>query len=809
MTMLPATHSGSVAPSSGFDVDLSPCDVKVGEKYAVMVPDHQAVLVLEFRKRLSNGILRFTKLGTDEQEFHFHIPQWDDMRSDGRACRIVEGRRGKSAAEIEDIDPYALLDPEEPSITLKESAKRRLAAERLEHARTKRFYVMRYDEAPPGTGHTGVRRWIEDNYEDACNAKLRWKPSPGTVLTAVKECGVPGERPLSSFLAQNGRHDRGDRWPEFTIELATAMNTDFWSIPTARKCDVQSAFYEKFDAENDRRAAERKRLEELRAKEERDEQASQVIPYDLEELTRPSKETLRLWIDSGENYWSYRTKYGEPAARRRFRAHGRAIEATEPLQYVVIDHTRIDAWAAVYDKNGTRTLVERPWLTLAVDVYSKMILGAVITYEGPSVYSAMRCLRQVIRRKSSLIEKYGYCRGATDGFGKPLHVIVDNGWEFVGLSFQVCCEAAGIHVIWAPVKSPEFKPDVERAFGVLNALVWHRLEAGVPYKPQEMTARGLDPRPKAIQTLEWMYDRMWEAIVTILHLEPHGEKKGIPALLWRDGLLANGRPTVDDARDFDKVLGKSASRLLTTSGITHDGERFHDQVVTSDLLDRLLRHAKKRAQRKGLSSGTIYVLVTWDPGDVSFVHVWDWVRRENVRLPNWYTDFADGLSWKDAADIRKFADERNLAFRTDKERHAARAQFDRTLREEHPHLQYGKARKNAAYLSKPQLVAGEEVVRVKEPVNAIDRPDVDIPQAMPARERTDDRLPEPGVRRGGEAAIRKQRATNARKKAAKEEERRAPARQDDRSPVAALPRDAGLSEAEALERLAELEADQS
>jgi putative transposase len=764
--------------------------------------------VLELRTRLSNGILRFTKLGTDFPEFNFHIPEWEDMRSDGRACRILEGRGGKSALEIEDIDPYALLDPEEASITLKESSKRKLAAERLEYARTKRFYVLRYDEAPPGKGHTGVRQWIEDNYEDACKAKHFLKPSPGTVLTAVNECGVPGERPLSSFLAQNGRHDRGDRWPKFTTDLAVAMNTDFWSIPTTRKCDVRSAFYEKFDAENDRRAAERKRLKEARANGGPDEQGSQIIPYDLQELTRPSKETLRLWINSGENYWSYRTKYGEPAARRRFRAHGRAIEATEPLQYVLIDHTRIDAWAAVYDKNGTRTLVERPWLTLAIDAYSKMILGAVITYEGPSVYSAMKCLRQVIRRKSWLVEKYGYCRGATDGFGKPLNVIVDNGWEFVGLSFQVCCEAAGIHVIWAPVKSPEFKPYVERAFGVLNELIWHRLEAGVPYKPQEMTARGLDPRPRAIQTLEWMYDRMWEAIVTILHLEPHGEKKGIPAMLWRDGLLANGRPTVDDVREFDKVLGMSATCLLTTSGITHDGERFHDQVVTSDLLDRLLKHAKERNQRKGLSSGTIHVLVTKDPGDVSFVQVWDWVRRKNVRLPNWYPEFAEGLSWKDAADIRKFADERNLLFRTDKERHAARAQFDRTLREEHPHLQYGKARKNAAYLSKPQLVAGEEVVRVKEPVNVIDRPDVDIPQAMPASERTDERIPEPGVRRGGQAAIRKQRATNARKKVGEEERRQQAPQQLDRSPPANIPPNAGLSEAEALERLAKLEAEQ-
>jgi hypothetical protein len=60
--------------ASGFDVDLSPCAFRVGELYAVMVPDHNAVLVLEFRIRLSSGVLRFVRPDTG-QEFHFHQAQ--------------------------------------------------------------------------------------------------------------------------------------------------------------------------------------------------------------------------------------------------------------------------------------------------------------------------------------------------------------------------------------------------------------------------------------------------------------------------------------------------------------------------------------------------------------------------------------------------------------------------------------------------------------------------------------------------------------------------------------------------------------
>jgi putative transposase len=519
---------------------------------------------------------------------------------------------------------------------------------------------------------------------------------------------------------------------------------------------------------------------------------------------------LRLWINAGENYWSWKEKFGKDAARRRFIGRGRPIEATAPLEYVMIDHTRCDAWAVVYDENGKKDVVERPWLTLAIDCFSRMILGAVLTYEGPSVYSAMKCLRQVVRNKKFLIERYGYHKGATDGFGKPLTVIVDNAWEFSGVSFQVCCEASGINVIWAPVKTGEFKTYAERAFGYLNGLIWHRLEAGIPYKPQEMTARGLDPRPKAIQTIDWMYDRMWDGIVTIYHVEPHGEEEIVPATRWREGLLAaDGRPTLDDVGEFDKLLGQSARCLLTAEGIRHDGERFHDKTITTELLDRLLRYAPKRGQRKGLSSGKVFVLVTWD-GDASFINVWDWTRRVNIRLPNWRREYSTGLSWHTAKKNQEFARQKNLAFHTDAERHAARAAYDRSLREQHPYLPFGQARKNAVELSRPRLIDGEYATLVKESVTETEKATdvVNVPQTLPARERTDDRIPDPGIRRGGQAATNKSIQKRARNRARKAEDSRPKAEPSTSTaprPVATASKEAGLSEAESLRLLADLE----
>src|SRR5262249_28132745 len=162
------------------------------------------------------------------------------------------------------------------------------------------------------------------------------------------------------------------------------------------------------------------------------------------------------------------------------------------------------------------------------------------------------CLRQVVRRKNFLIDRFGHHKGATDGYGKPGTVIVDNAWEFVGMSFQVCCEACGIDVIWAPVKAGEFKTYAERIFGTLNTMIWHRLEEGIPLKPHEMSDLDLRPETKAIHTVDWMFDKMWEVIVTDYHLVEHGEEKIVPALWWRASLIDKGRPTIDDVAELDK-----------------------------------------------------------------------------------------------------------------------------------------------------------------------------------------------------------------------------------------------------------------
>lgn len=65
---------------------------------------------------------------------------------------------------------------------------------------------------------------------------------------------------------------------------------------------------------------------------------------------------------------------------------------------VQIDHTRADVF--VVDEE-TREPVGRPWLTLAMDVYSRMVTGFYLTMDAPSRLSTSLCLLHSVFDKTA------------------------------------------------------------------------------------------------------------------------------------------------------------------------------------------------------------------------------------------------------------------------------------------------------------------------------------------------------------------------------------------------------------------------
>jgi putative transposase len=91
------------------------------------------------------------------------------------------------------------------------------------------------------------------------------------------------------------------------------------------------------------------------------------------------------------------------AARAMEPAPGEYI-ATRPLEVVQIDHTQADV--VVADEEG-RQPIGRPWITLAVDVLTRMVAGLYLSLDAPSRVSIGLCLLHAVYDKTSWLAERG------------------------------------------------------------------------------------------------------------------------------------------------------------------------------------------------------------------------------------------------------------------------------------------------------------------------------------------------------------------------------------------------------------------
>ncbi|MDY0181327.1 DDE-type integrase/transposase/recombinase [Aliarcobacter skirrowii] len=136
-------------------------------------------------------------------------------------------------------------------------------------------------------------------------------------------------------------------------------------------------------------------------------------------------------------------------------------EVKMPLDIIQIDHTKVDV---ILVDDETRKPIGRPFITVAIDVYSRMIFGFYISLEAPSYFSVGQCLLNAILPKDDFIKKYGI-KGEWPVYGLPKKVHMDNAKEFTSISLQNFCKEYRIEDIYRPVARPEFGGAIERVIG--------------------------------------------------------------------------------------------------------------------------------------------------------------------------------------------------------------------------------------------------------------------------------------------------------------------------------------------------------
>lgn len=249
-------------------------------------------------------------------------------------------------------------------------------------------------------------------------------------------------------------------------------------------------------------------------------------------LRVPSKNTIALRLDWIQEEKRVARREGAQAARRFKVLKGSIPDANWPLALVQIDHTRMPVM--IVDDEHRRPIA-RAWVTLAIDVFSRVCLGMYLSLDPPSAMSAGMCLSHCILTKEKWLKRIGIDDVQWKFFGVMDTLHMDNAREFRGNMLKVACREYDIDIHLRPVKRPEYGAHIERLMGTLT----ERLKSvkGATFSGPEEKGE-YDAEGNACLTLDEL-EKWLVLMLARYHLEIHTGIGTTPFNKWQEGILGS------------------------------------------------------------------------------------------------------------------------------------------------------------------------------------------------------------------------------------------------------------------------------
>lgn len=347
--------------------------------------------------------------------------------------------------------------------------------------------------------------------------------------------------------------------------------------------------------------------------------------FGMPELPVPSRRSIERWVKEMEGYSQVKRRYGATEADKRFKAvELGAQHAARPGEIVQVDATRIDL-AGIDEDTGLT--VQSPWLVIAMDVRTRVVLSTVVGPEPPSVEMLSALFRNMVRTQppTDLDDQLPLKPFRPAGY--PATLVLDNALENIGPSMREMCTHNGINQTLAAVKRPNQKGIVERFFGTLNQGLLHALPGGKPFTPQRRQQLGIDPEREAALTLREINALIERYTFCEYHNTIHSTLGRTPKAQWE--MDAAQHPLLRPASllQFEYSLGFQEYRTLDRRGIQLHGLNYNGPQ-TSKFLEDLLPRAKGKS---GQSS--VRVAVRYLADDLSRVVIFNEVSKDFVPLP--------------------------------------------------------------------------------------------------------------------------------------------------------------------------------
>ena len=316
-------------------------------------------------------------------------------------------------------------------------------------------------------------------------------------------------------------------------------------------------------------------------------------------------------------------------------AHAREPGARRPLEIVEFDGHKLDIRLHVRYEDAAGVVedidVNRVWLLVILDVYSRAILGWTLVLSAEYdrndvVRTIQQCL--TLQRKRARLSIPGLSYAPAGGFvSEAVPGLEGACWERLRLdnaranlaadTLSLLCSVVGCVAEAGPVASPTERPYVERFFGTLARTLSHRLPGSTGSDAHDIRRRLSDPA--GTDALAVSFDELLELLdVTIANYNgtPHdgiGARSPLEFLARAMGLQGDCVRVLSEP--FRRQLCiLQPSRICRVAGSLKDGKRPYINLLGVRYSSRLLQQATD------LIGQSLRIHV--DPQDLRVVHAY-------------------------------------------------------------------------------------------------------------------------------------------------------------------------------------------
>lgn len=354
----------------------------------------------------------------------------------------------------------------------------------------------------------------------------------------------------------------------------------------------------------------------------------------VDQLRMPSARAIYRFIKQLPPDIKALKREGDRVAFLRYNAWLGGVKVTRALERVEVDHTKLDIFV-IDERFGMP--IGRPWLTMAIDVYSGLPVGFHLGFDQPSWQSVMACLRHSILPKKKHYEGYEGIVNSWDAYGIPDMLVVDNGREFHSEQFELACQHLNIHVLHTQARCPWLKGAIERFFGAMNQQI---LQSMPGYTFSNTVAKGdYDPKKNAVMDLPTLRERVYRWIIDYYSQRVKRGVNDIPARRWAENINKYPIRMPATAADLNVAMYSTETRAVNGYGID---------------LENIQYNSEELSEIRRVHGTKIKVTLRYDPNDLGRIHVVDPSTGLTFEVPAKDQDYAANLSiWQHKA-IRRY-----------------------------------------------------------------------------------------------------------------------------------------------------------